>query len=166
MHRRTRGSGKTRRIDGRVENIIVWATVFETIVLTFIIFFCDIQIKGFSGSKQVLTSKKSRGGFFAKKFHCIASWYSCAETSGVCANGSKLDDNALTCASWDFPFGTNLCVTNNKNKKSIVVKVTDRGPSMKLYEKGRKIDLTKGAFEKIADLKNGIIAVSVEELFN
>lgn len=67
------------------------------------------------------------------------------------ANGDVFDMNAMTCASMMHPFGTMLKVTNTKNGKTVIVRVTDRGRFAK-----NKIDLTYGAWGKIADLnKNG-----------
>lgn len=91
----------------------------------------------------------------------IASWYS--ETDpGInlhTANGEIFDDRRLTCASWEYPFGTKLRVTSLKNGKTVIVRVNDRGPAKRL---GRLIDLTKGAFRKIAPLERGLIEVKVE----
>jgi hypothetical protein len=96
-----------------------------------------------------------------------ASWYSVASclregTSGIMANGRRLNDAAYVCASWDHPFGTRLLVTNIANNRSVVVVVSDRGPAKKLYRKGRVIDLSKGAFAEIANLKQGVIKITVE----
>lgn len=98
-----------------------------------------------------------------------ASWYSVESceregTSGIMANGRKLNDEELTCASWDFRFGTKLKITNERNGKSVIVTVTDRGPTKRLYRQGRIVDLSKRAFSQIADLKQGIISVTVEEV--
>ena len=96
-----------------------------------------------------------------------ASWYSvesCKQegTSGIMANGRRLQDDRLTCAIWGYRFGTLIRVTNLANNKIAEVIVTDRGPSKKLVKKGRVIDLSKGAFSQIADLKSGIISVKIE----
>ncbi|MBI4708212.1 MAG: septal ring lytic transglycosylase RlpA family protein [Candidatus Omnitrophica bacterium] len=102
-----------------------------------------------------------------------ASWYSVASCKregtwqkygGRMANGQIFNDNALTCASWDYKFGTRLLVKNIDNGKKVVVIVTDRGPSKKLAKKGRIIDLSKGAFSKISNLKSGIISIEIEVL--
>jgi len=103
---------------------------------------------------------------------CTASYYtfkSCrAEgTSGVfTASGERFDENALTCAMRSRAWGRFYKVTNLDNGKSVIVRHNDFGPNKKLHEKGRIIDLSKGAFEKIADLKKGIIRVKVEEVSN
>ncbi|HPS20906.1 MAG TPA: septal ring lytic transglycosylase RlpA family protein [Candidatus Omnitrophota bacterium] len=93
----------------------------------------------------------------------LASWY--AEFSpGInktTANMETFDDQEMTCASWDFPFDTILKVTNTDNSKSVFVRVNDRGPAKRLYREGRIIDLTMGAFKKIANTKNGLINVKV-----
>lgn len=93
-----------------------------------------------------------------------ASWYTYESarkegTSGICADGSRMDNNALTCASWDYPLGSWVVVKHRLNK--VRCKVTDRGPNKKLYRKGRIIDLSKAAFQRLAPLKAGIIAVDV-----
>ena len=90
----------------------------------------------------------------------IASWYSEAD-AGInlhTANGEVFDDSQLTCASWNFPFGTYLKVTNRLNGKSVVCRVNDRGPHKRLE---RLIDLTKTAFRKIANPRQGLLRVSV-----
>lgn len=62
---------------------------------------------------------------------------------------------------WDVKFGTRYRVTNVANGKSVVVVVLDRGPNRRL---GRVIDLSKSAFQKIADKKAGLIRVRIEVL--
>src|SRR3990167_10303378 len=98
-----------------------------------------------------------------------ASWYSRASclregTSGMMANGKELDDEKLTCAIWDYRFGTILLVTNLSNGKSVKVEVTDRGPAKRLVAKGRIIDLSVAAFAKLDKLSKGLIRVSVEKV--
>ena len=93
-------------------------------------------------------------------FYGIASWYSEKDAfmNKYTANGEVFEDSKLTCASWDFEFGTWLEVKNLNNGKSIVCRVNDRGPSKRLH---RVIDLTKTAFRKIADPQKGLVWVSV-----
>jgi rare lipoprotein A len=91
----------------------------------------------------------------------IASYYTVESSSKLTASGEIYDENALTCASMDYDFGTILKVTNINNNKSIIVKVNDRG-GFKKYN--RIIDLSKGAFESIADLNLGLITVKIERI--
>jgi len=102
-------------------------------------------------------------------FETEASWYSVAScikegTSGIMANGRPLNDNEFVCASWDYKFGTVLLVTNVENGKTVRVVCSDRGPSKRLYRMGRRLDLSKAAFGRIANLKQGVINVTVEAL--
>ena len=91
-----------------------------------------------------------------------ASWYGGGEKlNKYTASGEEFDPNKLTCASWDYPFGTKLLVTNLENGKSVVVRVNDRGPAKRLK---RIIDLSREAFRRIADLKKGLIKVKIKVL--
>jgi rare lipoprotein A len=99
-----------------------------------------------------------------------ASWYSRADlirdgqdkrTHFIMANGREFHDEGLTCASWDYKLGTYIRVRNNENGKSVVVMVTDR--TARRF-KGKRVDLSKYAFNQIADCKQGIVPVSVKEV--
>lgn len=94
----------------------------------------------------------------------IASWYS-EDDPGVLettANMEQFDDTKLTCAIWGISFNTILKVTNLKNGRFVFVRVNDRGPAKRFVRRGRIIDLTKAAFLKIANLKEGLVHVSIE----
>ncbi|MGB2630957.1 MAG: septal ring lytic transglycosylase RlpA family protein [Candidatus Omnitrophota bacterium] len=105
----------------------------------------------------------SVSAFSSVPIYGIASWYSekSPGINGHTANGEEFDHDKITCASWDFPFGTLLEVTNIDNGKKIIVKVNDRGPAKRLYRTGRVIDLTKAAFAKIEDFEKGLAHVKV-----
>lgn len=77
------------------------------------------------------------------------------------ASGEVFDPNAMTAAMWDVPFGTRVRVTNTENNKSVIVTINDRGPAKRL---NRPIDLSMGAFSKIADVNKGLINANVEIL--
>ena len=102
-----------------------------------------------------------------------ASWYSVESclregTSGIMANGRKLDDTKFTAASWDYPFKTRLRITNCRSNKSVIIEITDRGPSKRLVKKGRVIDLSRAAFAYLVggeqNLKIGVIPIKIEVL--
>ena|SRR3990167_4849920 len=99
-----------------------------------------------------------------------ASWYSKADcikegSSGVfTASGKRFDENAMTAASWFYPYGTKVKVTSLNNGRSIIVIVNDRGPAKRLVKKGRVIDLSRGAFEKLAPLSEGMVPIKLEAL--
>jgi rare lipoprotein A len=81
------------------------------------------------------------------------------------ASGRSLYDleqeGVLFAAKWDVPIGTRFKVTNTENERSVEVVILDRGPNRRL---GRGIDLSKKAFRKIANIRQGVINVTIEEL--
>lgn len=76
------------------------------------------------------------------------------------SNGEKYDKNALTCSHKSLPFGTRLRVTRLDNKKSVVVRVNDRGP----YIEGYVVDVSGEAAKELDLLKAGTARVKVEIL--
>ena len=88
-----------------------------------------------------------------------ASYYGAQHHGKRTASGQVFDMNGLTAASNIHPLGTKLRVTNVKNNKSVIVIVNDRGGFSKY---GRLLDLSKGAFSKIANKSQGIISVMIE----
>ena len=77
------------------------------------------------------------------------------------ANGQRFNPDKLTGASWSFDFGTKVVVTHAN--RSVVVEITDRGPAKRLFQDGRKIDLSRAAFAKLADPDFGLIDVTVRK---
>lgn len=57
------------------------------------------------------------------------------------ANGERVNPHALTAAHRTLPFGTRVRVKNLKNGRSVVVRISDRGP----FVRGRVIDVTPAA---------------------
>ena len=76
------------------------------------------------------------------------------------ANGQPMNPGANTTAHRSLPFGTLLRVTNQNNGKSVVVRVTDRGP----YHGGRVLDLSHGSFSRIASPSSGVAEVCYTRL--
>lgn len=77
-----------------------------------------------------------------------ASWYALYSKT---ASGERMNPAALTAAHRSLPFGTKVKVTNQKNGKSVVVRINDRGP----FIRGRMIDLSKGAAQKLGFIRSG-----------
>ena len=100
-----------------------------------------------------------------------ASWYSTKECTTprnpkcLMANGKPLNDNAYTCASWDYPFGTLLRLTTLNGENVVLATVTDRGPAKRLYKSdNRTLDLSKRTFSALAPLSEGVIEVVVKKI--
>jgi rare lipoprotein A len=85
-----------------------------------------------------------------------ASWYGPGFQGRETASGETFNQNALTAAHRSLPLGSTAVVTNLATGKSVQVKINDRGP----YVKGRKIDLSHAAAQKIG-LKKGVAKVKI-----
>ena len=91
--------------------------------------------------------QKGKASFYAKKFHGRKT-----------ASGERLHPDSLTCAPRTYPFGTKLRVYNPANGRSVVVKVTDRGP----FVRGRIIDLSWRAAKELGIISQGVATVFVQ----
>lgn len=87
-----------------------------------------------------------------------ASWYGRYFQGKQTANGETFDMNSLTCAHRSLPLGTWLRVTNLKNRKSIFVRVNDRGP----MPDDRIVDLSYAAAKAVGI--TGLGKVKLEKL--
>lgn len=90
-----------------------------------------------------------------------ASYYGSSWNGRKTACGEIFNTDSFTCAHKTLPFGTMLKVTNKKNGKSVVVRVTDRGP----YVKGRIIDLTLAAAKKLDMVHAGVVPVEIAQIY-
>ena len=64
----------------------------------------------------------------------------------------------LSAAHRTLPFGTRVRVTNLENGRSVVLRITDRGP----FRRGRVIDVSKKAAQRLGFLREGTAEVRVE----
>ncbi|HNU54617.1 MAG TPA: septal ring lytic transglycosylase RlpA family protein [Candidatus Syntrophosphaera sp.] len=90
----------------------------------------------------------------------VASYYGKRFHGRRTASGEVYNQNAMTCAHKTLPFQTLLKITNPKNGKNVIVRVTDRGP----FKHGRDIDLSYGAAKEIGMLAAGVMKVEVVQL--
>ncbi len=90
----------------------------------------------------------------------LASWYGPGFVGHTTSNGERFNDHAMTAASKSLPLGSHVRVTNLSNGKSVVVRINDRGP----YVRGRGIDLSRGAAERIGLKNKGVGAVKLTRL--
>lgn len=87
----------------------------------------------------------------------LASWYGAAHQGRTTASGEPFDERQLTAAHRTWPMGTLVMVTNLRNGRSVVVRITDRGPAVL----GRIIDLSKAAAERLGFIRRGLTPVKV-----
>jgi rare lipoprotein A len=83
----------------------------------------------------------------------IASFYG----GGHTASGEAAGRTRLTAAHRTLPFGTNVAVTNIGNGKTVIVRITDRGP----YRRGRIIDVSTAAARELDMIESGTTMVRV-----
>lgn len=101
----------------------------------------------------------------------MASWYG-EETrrhnsGSMTANGELFNPRGLTAAHKYLPLPTHVQVTNLENRRSIIVRVNDRGPfpSQHNPDSGKRIiDLSEGAAEQLGFVEKGLALVHVETI--
>jgi Lipoproteins len=76
----------------------------------------------------------------------LASHYSSGSRT---ASGERFDASGNTAAARTWPLGTVLTVTNPKNGKSVTVRINDRGPYGIAFRMGARLDLARGAAQRI-----------------
>lgn len=86
----------------------------------------------------------------------MASWY--APSGHRAADGSAYDGAGMTAAHKTLPLETIVRVTNLANNKSVMVRITDRGP----FSHGRILDLSESAAKKIDLYRMGVAKVRIE----
>jgi rare lipoprotein A len=87
-----------------------------------------------------------------------ASWYGDAFHGRLTANGEVFDKEAVSAAHPTLPMPSYVRVTNLSNRKSLVVRVNDRGP----FHSNRVIDVSSKAAHLLGFKQNGVARVRVE----
>jgi rare lipoprotein A len=112
-----------------------------------------VNVEATRRSEKPPTARPSKRVFSGK-----ASYYS--YRTGKTASGSSFDRNSATAAHRSLPFGTRVRVTDLATKKSVVVRITDRGP----WVRGRVLDLSRGAALSLGITDRGVAQVRAEVL--
>ena len=87
-----------------------------------------------------------------------ASWYGREFQGSRTTSGERFNRFQYTCAHKTLPFGTRLRVTNPRNGKSVVVRISDRGP----FRNQRIIDLSEIAARPLGIVRCGAATVIAE----
>ena len=87
-----------------------------------------------------------------------ASWYGSDFQGRLTANGEVFDMHSLSAAHPTLPLPSYVRVTNLENRRSVVVRINDRGP----YASNRLIDLSVRAAKILGFYDKGIANVRVE----
>lgn len=88
----------------------------------------------------------------------LAAVYSDRLQGRKTASGERYDRGRLTAAHKTLPFGTMVKVVNTKNRKSVTVRINDRGPT----QAGRILDLSPTSARAIGIGPKGMAEVSAE----
>jgi peptidoglycan lytic transglycosylase len=73
------------------------------------------------------------------------------------ASGETFRPEKVSAAHRTLPLGTVVDVTNEKNGKTVRVKINDRGP----FIAGRILDLSKAAAQEIASVADGVVPITL-----
>ena len=90
----------------------------------------------------------------------VASWYGRQFHGRKTSIGERYDMYAISAAHPTLPLPSFVRVTNLANKRSIVVRVNDRGP----FTAGRMIDLSYAAASKLGFTEQGSTMVEMETI--
>jgi rare lipoprotein A len=90
----------------------------------------------------------------------LASWYGRGSDGRSTSTGEIFDSRRYTAASRTLPLGSYARVTNLDSGQSVVVRINDRGP----YVRGRGIDLSQAAAERLGFRREGLARVRVTRL--
>ena len=112
------------------------------LIMSLMLFFGNMK------STETLPSliQKGKASFYAKKF-----------TGRRTAYGERVRPEALEGAHRHFPLNTLVEVINLDNRKSVIVRINDRGP----FTHGRVIDLTHAAARTLGMISKGVANVSL-----
>lgn len=88
----------------------------------------------------------------------IASWYGADFHGRLTANGEVFDMHSISAAHPTLPIPSYVRVTNLANKRSLIVRVNDRGP----YAESRVIDLSVKSAQLLGFYDRGLARVRVE----
>ena len=91
----------------------------------------------------------------------FATWYGGGHHGGPTASGERFNKHALTAAHRTLPMNTRVRVTNERNDKSVIVRINDRGP---FGNKRRIIDVSEAAARQLGMIEAGVVPVRVEVL--
>ena len=87
-----------------------------------------------------------------------ASWYGPGFQGRPTASGEIYNQWAMTAAHPTLPLGSVVRVTNLDERKSAVLRITDRGP----YYGGRVLDVSRKAASKLGFVQDGTARVQIE----
>ena len=92
----------------------------------------------------------------------FATYYSRSFEGQETASGRIYDGDTLVAAHRSLPFDTVVKVTNLENRRTVRVRIIDRGPFGKNWREGTIIDLSPAAARKLGMLEDGQVRARVD----
>lgn len=111
-------------------------------------------------SIPIWAQKESKDTSTEKVAYGIASFYSRNLDSTLTATGEVFLNNNMTAASNHFKLNSWVRVTNLRNGRSVIVRINDR-MHKKMVLRGRVVDLSRAAAEKLNFISSGLVRVKV-----
>lgn len=105
-----------------------------------------------------LTLAMASRSAFRRREVGVASWYGGKFHGRTTANGERYNMHGMTAAHRTLQFGTVVRVTNLANRRTVTLRINDRGP----FIKNRIIDVSRGAAARLGLLETGVARVRVE----
>jgi rare lipoprotein A len=125
----------------------------------YLLFVCGLASPAVAGTHRArlaaTRAKAATSLSYATVLRGRASWYGREHQGMRTSSGERFNRFKFTCAHKTLPFGTRLRVTNIKNGKSVVVRVSDRGP----FRHQRIIDLAEVAARPLGIINAGAATV-------
>jgi rare lipoprotein A len=111
------------------------------------------DLSGQSRHRSVRSARPVQMGF--------ATYYANSFEGDRTASGERFDQDKLVAAHRTLPFGTRIRVVNLENRRSVVLRVVDRGPYA-----GRRtiVDVSRAAARRLRMIRDGRVRVRLEVL--
>jgi rare lipoprotein A len=111
-----------------------------------------VLLGAISCARSARPDSSERGAFIAEG---LASYYGSELEGHRTANGEVFDARKLTAAHRSLRFGTCVTVVSLQNRRSVDVRINDRGP----YSGERIVDLSQAAAAQLGMIASGVIRV-------
>ena len=125
----------------------------------YLLFVCGLASPAVAGTHRARTAATRAKAAASLSYSTVlrgrASWYGREHQGKRTSSGERFNRFKFTCAHKSLPFGTRLRVTNVKNGKAVVVRVSDRGP----FRHQRIIDLSEVAARPLGIISQGAATV-------
>ncbi len=130
--------------------------IFLVLLVVIFIISCALQAPPYKKHLSYLPQQQNncKNGYSEQG---IASWYGEEFNKKPTASGEIYDMYAMTAAHRTLPLGTYVTATDLDTKKSIKVRINDRGP----FVRNRIIDLSYAAAEALGILQKGTTPIEI-----